>query len=575
MILVELTSITGVPPYTIKMCDLSMTYCYVVATGVPSLPLELDTPPQLSGADQIMVVIIDSTGCEFFRLISCLTPTPTPTITPTPTTSMIVDCNCLTFTNTSLVDQFNISYINCDGVEVNDSVIFPNTSLYVCGKEPSVSSNEVDYFIGLPCINNTCPDPTPTATPTVTPTNTLTATPTNTPTVTPTNTLTATPTVTPTNTLTATPTVTPTNTLTATPTVTPTNTLTATPTVTPTNTLTATPTVTPTNTLTATPTVTPTITVTSTPTVTPTNTLTATPTVTPTITVTSTPTVTPTNTLTATPTVTPTNTITPTVTPTITPTPTCECFIWEFINLASKDAEVTYKTCEGGTDVEIIPIGGTSTFCLGTIVSMEPVGEVESNLIDCCNVPPTPTPTPTITPTPTCDCFEFEVTNPTGKPQDLMYRRCGDFFIVTQEIPPGITIICAVEVLDSENYTFQNQGCCPPSYTATPTPTPTPTSEFVLFERDADRSSASDNGSDTSLACEYPLLIQCFIKSTSSNNVTPINGDIVYTDSNFQNLFNGQGRNWSLSFSSPGSIKVGCTISSLGVVGGPISICDF
>ena len=539
MILVELTSITGVPPYTIKMCDLSMTYCYVVATGVPSLPLELDTPPQLSGADQIMVVIIDSTGCEFFRLISCLTPTPTPTITPTPTTSMIVDCNCLTFTNTSLVDQFNISYINCDGVEVNDSVIFPNTSLYVCGKEPSVSSNEVDYFIGLPCINNTCPDPTPTATPTVTPTNTLTATPTNT------------------------------------PTVTPTNTLTATPTVTPTNTLTATPTVTPTNTLTATPTVTPTITVTSTPTVTPTNTLTATPTVTPTITVTSTPTVTPTNTLTATPTVTPTNTITPTVTPTITPTPTCECFIWEFINLASKDAEVTYKTCEGGTDVEIIPIGGTSTFCLGTIVSMEPVGEVESNLIDCCNVPPTPTPTPTITPTPTCDCFEFEVTNPTGKPQDLMYRRCGDFFIVTQEIPPGITIICAVEVLDSENYTFQNQGCCPPSYTATPTPTPTPTSEFVLFERDADRSSASDNGSDTSLACEYPLLIQCFIKSTSSNNVTPINGDIVYTDSNFQNLFNGQGRNWSLSFSSPGSIKVGCTISSLGVVGGPISICDF
>ena len=206
MILVELTSITGVPPYTIKMCDLTMTYCYVVSTGVPSLPVYLNTPTQLSGADQILVVIIDSRGCEFFKLISCVTPTPTPTITPTPTTSMIVDCNCLTFTNTSLVDQFNISYVNCDGVEVNDSVIFPNTSLYVCGKEPSVSSKEVDYFIGLPCINNTCPDPTPT----VTPTNTIT------PTVTPTNTLTATPTVTPTNTLTATPTNTPTVTPTAT-----------------------------------------------------------------------------------------------------------------------------------------------------------------------------------------------------------------------------------------------------------------------------------------------------------------------------------------------------------------------
>jgi len=204
---------------------------------------------------------------------------------------------------------------------------------------------------------------------------------------------------------------------------------------------------------------------------------------------------------------------------------------------------------------------------------MEPEGQVEANFIDCCNVPPTPTPTPTITPTPTCDCFEFEVTTIDDKPRTLTYRRCGDLEIISQEIPPGITIICAAEVIDSEFYTFQNQGCCPPSYTATPTPTPTPTPEFVLFERDADRSSASDNGLDTSLACEYPLLIQCFIKSTSSSNSNPVNGDIVYNDANYLNRFDGQGRNWSLSFSSPGSIKVGCTISSLGVVGGPISIC--
>ena len=172
---------------------------------------------------------------------------------------------------------------------------------------------------------------------------------------------------------------------------------------------------------------------------------------------------------------TPTNTITPTVTPTITPTPTCECFIWEFRNLASKDAKVTYKTCEGPTAVEIIPVGGTATFCLAAIVLMEPEGQVEANFIDCCNVPPTPTPTPTITPTPTCDCFEFEVTTIDDKPRTLTYRRCGDLATISQEIPPGITIICAVEVLDSEYYTFQNQGCCPPSYTATPTPTPTPT----------------------------------------------------------------------------------------------------
>jgi len=478
MILVELTSITGVPPYTIKMCDLSMTYCYVVATGVPSLPLELDTPSQLSGADQIMVIIIDSTGCEFFRLISCLTPTPTPTITPTPTTSMIVDCNCLTFTNTSLVDQFNISYINCDGVEVNDSVIFPNTSLYVCGKEPSVSSNEVDYFIGLPCINNTCPDPTPTATPTVTPTNTLTATPTNTPTVTPTNTLTATPTNTPTNT----PTVTPTNTLTATPTVTPTNTLTATPTVTPTNTLTATPTVTPTNTLTATPTVTPT------------NTLTATPTVTPTNTLTPTPTVTPTNTLTATPTVTPTNTLTPTPTP----TPTCVCLTIRLTNTTPLIGTVTYIDCFGNEIDDDVPPNDNLTVCASEIVTSS--GNVNEFIISCCDSPPDPSSTPT------------------------------------------------------------------------PTPTPTPTSDG-LFERDGDRSNNSDTLPSTSTACTYPLLQTVYIKSTSSNNITPITGDIVYTDSNFQNLFNGQGRNWALSFSQAGSVTIGCQISFFGVVGGTISIC--
>ena len=441
MILVELTSITGVPPYTIKMCDLSMTYCYVVATGVPSLPLELDTPSQLSGADQIMVIIIDSTGCEFFRLISCLTPTPTPTMTPTPTTTMIVDCNCLTFTNTSVINQHNISYINCDGVEVIDSPIFPNTSLYVCGKEPSVDSIEVDYFIGLPCVNNTCPDPT--------------ATPTPTPTVTPTNTLT--------------PTVTPTITVTSTPTVTPTNTLTPTPTVTPTNTLTPT----------VTPTVTPTITITSTPTVTPTNTLTPTPT----ITVTSSPAVAP---------------ATPTPTQTQTPTPTCVCLTIRLINNTALNGTVTYIDCFGNTVDDNIPPNDKITVCASEIVALS--GNVNEFIISCCDSPPDPSPTPTNT------------------------------------------------------------------------PTPTQTSDG-LFERDGDRSTNSDTLPSTSTACTYPLLQPVYIKSTSSNNITPITGDIVYTDSNFQNLFNGQGRNWALSFSQAGSVTIGCQISFFGVVGGTISIC--
>ena len=535
MILVELTSITGVPPYTIKMCDLSMTYCYVVATGVPSLPLELDTPPQLSGADQIMVVIIDSTGCEFFRLISCLTPTPTPTMTPTPTTTMIVDCNCLTFNNTSVINQHNISYINCDGVEVIDSVIFPNTSLYVCGKEPSVDSIEVDYFVGLPCVNNTCPDPTSTPTPT----------PTVTPTVTPTNT--------------------------------------PTPTSTPececidwdnllwdsaddgktytqyidcngdavvftgdsttainkyylcilggasgvgdtTVTIggltyssgfsgypfqpggaaqginfsdvsgiyscsggTCGPVSSPTSTPTTTPTVTPTNTPTTTPTVTPTNTLT----------------VTPTNTPTTTQTVTPTNT--PTTTPT--PTPTCVCLTIRLTNTTVLIGTVTYIDCFGIERDDTVPPNDNLTVCALEIVTSS--GNVNEFIISCCDNPPTQTPTPTPTPTP--------------------------------EVAPA--------------------------------PTPTQTSDG-LFERNGSRSINSDNGGSTSTACTYPLLQTVYIKSTSSNNLTPINGDIVYTDSNFQNPFVGQGSNWALSFSQAGSFKVGCTISFIGVVGGPISICN-
>ena len=230
---------------------------------------------------------------------------------------------------------------------------------------------------------------------------------------------------------------------------------------------------------------------------------------------------TPTNTLTPTPTVTPTNTLTPTTTPTTTPT--------------------------------VTPTNTPTTT-------------------------PAVTPTNTPTPTPTCVCLTIRLTNTTPFVGTVTYIDCFDNEI-DDTVPPNDNLtVCALEIVTSSgNVNEFIISCCDsppdPSSTPTPTPTPTPTSDG-LFERDGDRSTNSDNGSDTSLACEYPLLQTVYIKSTSSNNITPITGDIVYTDSNFQNLFNGQGRNWSLSFSSPGSTKVGCTISSLGVVGGTISICD-
>jgi hypothetical protein len=351
MQVIEITSLNGHSPFDISICDLTLTYCYVVATGVVSVPptLLLTIPIELYGANQVLVVVTDSIGCDEFILQSCPgTPTPTPTTTATPTPTMVVVCNCISFENTTS-GALNFSLTLCNNVVLN-SVIQSGTILYYCGRLPSAEVG-VNIIINEICIDNTCvpipsetPTPTPTSTPTNTPTitptltSTPTSTPTNTqtPTLTPTNTptLTSTPTLTPTNTptLTSTPTLTPTNTptLTSTPTLTPTNTptLTSTPTLTPTNIPTETPTNTPTNTptLTSTPTLTPTNTPTETPTNTPTPTLTPTNTATQTPTNTPTPTLTPTNTATQTPTNTPTPTLTPTntatQTPTNTPTPT-------------------------------------------------------------------------------------------------------------------------------------------------------------------------------------------------------------------------------------------------------------
>ena len=175
-------------------------------------------------------------------------------------------------------------------------------------------------------------------------------------------------------------------------------------------------------------------------------------------------------------------------------------------------------------------------------------------------------------------CLTIRLTNTTVLIGTVTYIDC--FGIERDDtVPPNDNLtVCALEIVTSSgNVNEFIISCCdsPPDPSPTPTNTPTPTqTSDGLFERDGDRSTNSDTLPSTSTACTYPLLQTVYIKSTSSNNISPINGDIVYIDSNFQNPFNGQGRNWGLSFSQAGSVKVGCTISSLGVVGGPISICS-
>lgn len=170
MQIIEITSLTGHSPYDITICDITKSYCYIVASGVTSVPITIEIPTELSGTQELIVVITDSSGCETFSNYNCFTPTPTPTFTPTPTiTPTNIACNCITFTNTgTTLGAF--SYIDCDNQEINFK-INSGTTLYVCGKSPSIIVGDVIYSMGLPCVNNTCvlPTPTPTVTPSSTP----------------------------------------------------------------------------------------------------------------------------------------------------------------------------------------------------------------------------------------------------------------------------------------------------------------------------------------------------------------------------------------------------------------------
>jgi hypothetical protein len=170
MQVIEVLSLSGHSPFNISICDITRTYCYVVATGVVSAPITVEIPTELSGTQELLVVINDNAGCETFSYYNCFTPTPTPTPTITPTiTPTSISCNCITFNNTGTTTG-NYSYIDCDNQNISFT-INSGTTLFVCGKSPS-STGSVIYSMGLPCVSNTCVLPTPTPTQTMTPTPT-------------------------------------------------------------------------------------------------------------------------------------------------------------------------------------------------------------------------------------------------------------------------------------------------------------------------------------------------------------------------------------------------------------------
>ena len=100
MQVIEITSLSGHSPYNISICDITRTYCYVVATAVSSVPLILNIPTELSGSQEVLVIVTDNIGCEEIQYHFCGEPAPsqTPTTTPTPTPTNSV-CNCISIDN--------------------------------------------------------------------------------------------------------------------------------------------------------------------------------------------------------------------------------------------------------------------------------------------------------------------------------------------------------------------------------------------------------------------------------------------------------------------------------------------
>ena len=167
---ISITGSTGTPPYSIYVCDVTISYCYLV-TGSTTIPptFTFDVPPPLEGVNTLIVKIIDAIGCEVFEPYSCPpTPTPTPSFTPTPTPTPTNLCYCITITNTgSTIGSFD--YIDCNGNVVLNSPADVGVTLFVCGSNPT-NLSEVTATVGILCVSGSCPDseivPTPTPTPT-------------------------------------------------------------------------------------------------------------------------------------------------------------------------------------------------------------------------------------------------------------------------------------------------------------------------------------------------------------------------------------------------------------------------
>lgn len=84
---IQITNIIGTPPFQVYVCNFTYDGCVFSNTinSISELPFSIDIPSDFENVNQIIIKMIDSSGCEYFIPHTCPTPTPsvTPTLTPT------------------------------------------------------------------------------------------------------------------------------------------------------------------------------------------------------------------------------------------------------------------------------------------------------------------------------------------------------------------------------------------------------------------------------------------------------------------------------------------------------------
>lgn len=72
-----ITSVTGNAPFTFYVCGLDLNNCYLIGSGSTATPTLTFILPQIFvGAPQIILKMIDSNGCEIFKVLTCDTTCP-------------------------------------------------------------------------------------------------------------------------------------------------------------------------------------------------------------------------------------------------------------------------------------------------------------------------------------------------------------------------------------------------------------------------------------------------------------------------------------------------------------------